>query len=93
VLDLKKHLIRNYQLGKNIQQYGFFAYAVKEALFLSYKEKKVLVGLFENIAAELEGNTDTFSQMYWFPRLSCCSIIVTVFTTGNFLPARHSIMT
>jgi len=55
-------LIRNYQLGKNIQQYGFFAYAVKEALFLSYKEKKVLVGLFENIAAELEGNTDTFSQ-------------------------------
>ena len=55
-------LIRNYQLGKNIQQYGFFAYEVNEALFVSDKEKKVLVGLFENIAAELESNTDSFSQ-------------------------------
>lgn len=55
-------LIRNYQLGKNIHQYGFFNYAINEALFLSDKEKKVLVGLFENIAAELDNNTDAFSQ-------------------------------
>lgn len=55
-------LIRNYQLGKNIQQYGFFGYAVNEALFLSDKEKKVINGLFENIAAELDNNTDAFSQ-------------------------------
>lgn len=55
-------LIRNYQLGKNIQQYGFFSYAVNEALFLSEKEKKVIAGLFENIAAELDNNTDAFSQ-------------------------------
>lgn len=45
-------LIRNYQLGKRIQQYGFFSYAVKEALFLSANEKKVVAGLFENIAAD-----------------------------------------
>ncbi|MDP9077831.1 MAG: AraC family transcriptional regulator [Bacteroidota bacterium] len=55
-------LIRNYQLGKNIADYGFFAYAVNEALFLSDKEKKVIGGLFENIAAELDNNTDAFSQ-------------------------------
>lgn len=55
-------LIRNYQLGKNIRQYGFFAYAVNEALFLSEKEKTVIVGSFENIAAELDNNTDAFSQ-------------------------------
>jgi AraC-like DNA-binding protein len=54
--------IRNYQLGKNIHQYGFFAYGVNEALLVSAKEKKVLVGLFENIASELENNTDSFSQ-------------------------------
>src|SRR4051812_9200498 len=29
------NLIRNYQLGSNINQYGFFAYAVSEALLLS----------------------------------------------------------
>lgn len=55
-------LISNYQLGRNMHQYGFFAYAVNEALFLSDKEKNVICGLFENIAAELDNNTDAFSQ-------------------------------
>lgn len=55
-------LIRNYALGQHIQQYGFFSYAVTEALFLSEKEKKVIAGLFENIADELNNNTDIFSQ-------------------------------
>lgn len=55
-------LIRNYALGQHIQQYGFFSYAVTEALFLSEKEKKVIAGLFENIADELDNNTDIFSQ-------------------------------
>ena len=55
-------LIRNYQLGKNIQQYSFFSYAVSEALFLSDKEKVVIAGLFEGIANELENSIDHFSQ-------------------------------
>lgn len=55
-------LIRNYQLGKNMHQYGFFAYAVNEALFLSEKEKNLITALFESIAAELDNNTDAFSQ-------------------------------
>jgi len=55
-------LIRNYQLDKNMDQYGFFAYAINEALFLSDKEKKVVGSLFESIAAELDNNTDAFSQ-------------------------------
>ena len=55
-------LIRNYQLYKNIGQYGFFAYAVNEALFLSDKEKNVIALLFESIAAELKNNIDAFSQ-------------------------------
>jgi AraC-like DNA-binding protein len=55
-------LISGYQLSKNIHQYGFFSYAVNEALFLSDKEKKVISNLFECIAAELENNTDAFSQ-------------------------------
>lgn len=54
--------IRNYQLGKNIQHYGFFSYAVNEALFISNREKDIIAGLFENIAAELRVNIDGFSQ-------------------------------
>jgi AraC-like DNA-binding protein len=55
-------LIRNYQLGKNIHQYGFFAYGVNEALLVSDKERTILLRLFENIGAELENNIDDFSQ-------------------------------
>jgi len=55
-------LIRNYPLGKNIGQYGFFSYSVSEALFLSEKEKHVIAGLFESIATELEHDIDAFSQ-------------------------------
>lgn len=55
-------LIRNYPLGKRMRQYGFFSYAVNEALFLSDKEKQVVAGLFESIAAELSNNIDVFSQ-------------------------------
>lgn len=55
-------LIRNYALGKNIQQHGFFSYGVSEALFLSDKEKQVINGLFKSIGDELDNNIDAFSQ-------------------------------
>jgi len=54
--------IRNYTLGNSINQYGFFSYAVAEALFLSTKEKKIIGNLFSAIAKELESNIDYFSQ-------------------------------
>jgi len=55
-------LFRNYPLGKMISNYGFFSYAVSEALFLSDKEKKVIASLFDSIKNELENNIDHFSQ-------------------------------
>ena len=55
-------LIRNYQLGTNIKQYGFFSYAVNEALFLSEKEKLVVLDVFKGISNELNNNIDAFSQ-------------------------------
>jgi len=55
-------LIRNYQLGRNIDQYGFFGYGVNEALFISDKEKAVIAGLFESMIVEIENNIDAFSQ-------------------------------
>jgi len=54
--------IRNYPLGKTINQYGFFSYDVSEALFLSAKEKEVIANLFASIANELHNNIDHFSQ-------------------------------
>lgn len=54
--------IRNYPLGKTINQYGFFSYDVSEALFLSAKEKEIIANLFASIATELNNNIDSFSQ-------------------------------
>ena len=54
--------IRNYPLGKTINQYGFFNYDVSEALFLSAKEKEIVANLFGTIALELQNNIDSFSQ-------------------------------
>lgn len=54
--------IRNYPIGKNIVKYGFFAYSVAEALYLSDKEKQVIFSVFDAIAIELDNNIDQFSQ-------------------------------
>ncbi|SFF23370.1 helix-turn-helix domain-containing protein [Spirosoma endophyticum] len=54
--------IRNYPLGKHIGKYGFFAYSVAEALYLSDKEKKLIFPVFDAIAIELDTNIDHFSQ-------------------------------
>jgi AraC family transcriptional activator of pobA len=54
--------IRNYPLGKSIKNYGFFSYATAEALYLSDKEKDIIIGIFKNIAHELSLSIDNFSQ-------------------------------
>lgn len=55
-------LIRHYSLERTIKKYGFFAYDANEALHLSDKEKKVILGLFENIKDELNTSIDEISQ-------------------------------
>lgn len=55
-------LILNYPLGKVIKDYGFFSYAVHEALHLSGKEEKMLEGIFKNIEQEYQTSIDQFSQ-------------------------------
>ena len=54
--------IRNHPLGQHIKKYGFFSYAIHEALHLSDKEKGVIVEVFRNINEELHANIDDFSQ-------------------------------
>lgn len=55
-------LIRNYGLGKEINSYSFFDYAVHEALHLSHKEEKILIEIVSNIESELKENIDNHSQ-------------------------------
>lgn len=55
-------LIRHHPLGKKIRQYGFFSYAVSEALHLTEKERDIILKLFEQIGMELDTPADRFSQ-------------------------------
>jgi len=52
----------NTPLAKNIKKYGYFSYAVHEALFLSEKEETILAGIIQNIAHEIRANIDKFSE-------------------------------
>jgi AraC family transcriptional regulator, transcriptional activator of pobA len=54
--------ILNYTLGKKIKEYGFFSYAVNEALHLSDREEQMLEGIFKNIEQEYQTSIDQFSQ-------------------------------
>jgi AraC family transcriptional regulator, transcriptional activator of pobA len=52
----------NTSLAKTIKNYEYFDYAVNEALFLSDKEEKTIVGVLQNIEQEYHSNIDNFSQ-------------------------------
>nr|WP_199156911.1 helix-turn-helix transcriptional regulator [Pedobacter sp. ASV2] len=52
----------NTPLAKQIRQYEYFDYSVSEALFLSDKEEKTIIGVIQNIKQEYQSNIDSFSQ-------------------------------
>ncbi|MGF1924178.1 MAG: helix-turn-helix domain-containing protein [Bacteroidia bacterium] len=55
-------LIKSYPLGKIIKGYGFFSYAINEALHLSDEEEKTIEAIVQNIQKEINSRLDNFSQ-------------------------------
>ncbi|MEO1419083.1 MAG: helix-turn-helix transcriptional regulator [Bacteroidota bacterium] len=49
-------------LAANIKRYQFLNYSVREALFLSEKEEKIINDILQNIKTEYQANLDKFSQ-------------------------------
>jgi len=62
MLVFNPDLIRHYELGKLIGNYGFFSYATAEALHLSEKEEGVILAHFQFMQEELKSNNDQYSQ-------------------------------
>ena len=54
--------IRNYPLAKTINSYGYFSYAVNEALHLSDREEQMLENIMKSIEQESQTSIDQFSQ-------------------------------
>lgn len=61
-LVIHPDFIRNYPLGKTIKEYGYFSYAIHEALHLSEKEEAMITGIMQNIDQEYRSVIDTYSQ-------------------------------
>lgn len=54
--------LAGYPLARKIKQYGFFSYAVHEALHLSDKEKATVISIFKHIEEELHSSIDDYTQ-------------------------------
>ena len=62
MLVVHPDLLASYPLGKQITTYGFFGYAVHEALHVSAAEETMLNRLIDAIRVEYERPIDAFSQ-------------------------------
>ncbi len=54
--------IKGYPLAKAIKDYGYFSYAVNEALFLSEKEEETIISIMKNIMQEYCSCIDKYTQ-------------------------------
>jgi AraC-like DNA-binding protein len=89
-------LLYSYPLAQNLNKYGFFSYAVAEALFLSEKEKAVITSLFQAIAFELNNNIDQFSQDVFVSQLGLLLDHSNRFYNRQFItrkPINHDLIT
>lgn len=61
-LLIHPEFLRGYPLSQKIKTYGFWNYAVNEALILSDEEEKAMLQIFEQIYREYHLPIDNFSQ-------------------------------
>lgn len=61
-LVIQPDFILNYPLAKTIKDYGYFSYAVNEALHLSEKEEAMIETIMQHIKQEYHSVIDTYSQ-------------------------------
>lgn len=62
VLLFHPDFVKGTHLGRNMNQYSFFAYASNEALHLSKRERDIVTDLFEKIQFELQHAIDKHSK-------------------------------
>lgn len=62
MLIVHPDFFRNYPLATTIRSYGFFSYAVHEALHLAEAEEQMIVEMMNNIRREIASSIDLFTQ-------------------------------
>ena len=82
--------IQPYALSKTIKEYGFFSYAVHEALHLSEKEEAMIETTMENIRQEYGSVIDTFSQDVIVSHIELMLTYANRFYNRQFITRKHA---
>ena len=69
-INFHEDFLKGTDLAKQIKKYGFFSYAVNEALHLSPREEKQIESIVESIEVEYQNNQDKFSKDIIISQLS-----------------------
>lgn len=81
--------IRGTALRNMLQDYSFFAYSSNEALHLSKKERKMVLGIFETIETELQENLDKHSKTLVISHLQLLLNYSNRFYDRQFITREH----
>jgi AraC-like DNA-binding protein len=81
--------LQGYALQKAIKQYGFFSYALHEALFLSAKEEQSIVGIMQAIEQEYHSSIDRFSQDVILSQLELLLVYANRFYNRQFITRKN----
>lgn len=68
-LCIHPDFLRTFPLGSKIKSYGYFNYAVNEALILSDEEQQAIESLFLQLRKESLRPIDQFSQQVWIAHI------------------------
>jgi AraC family transcriptional activator of pobA len=68
-LSIHPDFLRNFPLGSKIKSYGYFDYAVNEALILSEEEQQAVEAIFLQLRKESVRPIDNFSQEVWIANI------------------------
>ncbi len=82
-------LIAGTSLGKNMDDYHFFSYAVNEALHLSEQEKKIIQDCFSKIEYELHHAIDKHSKQLIVSNIELFLNYCTRFYDRQFITREH----
>lgn len=82
--------IRNYPLAKKMATYGFFSYAVNEALHLSEKEESMLSTIMQHIQQEYHSAIDIFSQDVMVSHIELLLNYCNRFYNRQFITRKHA---
>lgn len=88
-LVIHPDFLRNNPLDKQIKEYGFFSYAVNEALHLSDQEESMIVSIMQHIAQEYNSGIDTYSQDVMVAHIGLLLHYSNRFYNRQFITRKH----